>query len=89
MQSGSALSERFSLGRRPIQVERNVETEGLKGIDHRFCDTHQRPASAISDGVVHDELVFDSREVYDEFVLAMDCAVEATGQPAILCIPSL
>jgi hypothetical protein len=70
-----------------VQVERDVETEGFKGGDHWSCDAHQRPASAISDGAVHDELVCTSQGAYDEFVLATDCAVEATGQPAILCIP--
>jgi hypothetical protein len=67
-----------------MQAERNVETEGFKGVDHWFCDTHQRPEIAISDGVVHYGPVFGSHEGYDEFMFAMDWAVEATGKPSII-----
>jgi hypothetical protein len=63
-----------------MRIERSVETEGLRGIDHQFCDAHQRTEIAISDGDVHYELVFDSREEYDQFVCAMDCAQYATGK---------
>jgi hypothetical protein len=61
-----------------MHIERSVETEGFTGSDHQFCDTHQRTETAISDGVVRFELVFDSREEYDQYMDAMDCWREAT-----------
>jgi hypothetical protein len=67
-----------------MRIERSVETEGLRGIDHRFCDAHQRTEIAISDGGVRYELVFDSREEYDEFMFAMDCARYATGKASVI-----
>jgi hypothetical protein len=68
-----------------MRIERSVETEGLTGIDHRFCDTHQRTEIAISDGGAHYERVFDCREAYDEFMVAMDCARDATGKASVIC----
>jgi hypothetical protein len=67
-----------------MRIERSAETEGLTGIHHRFCDTHQRPEIAIADGDVRYELVFDSREEYDQFMQALDCASYATGKPSII-----
>jgi hypothetical protein len=63
-----------------MHIERSVETEGLTGSDHRFCDTHQRTEIAISDGAVRYELVFDSREEYDRYMEVMDCWHVATHQ---------
>jgi hypothetical protein len=41
--TGKRLTEREATSiREAMHVERSVETEGLRGIDHRFCDTHQR-----------------------------------------------
>jgi hypothetical protein len=67
-----------------MRIERSIETEGLRGIDHRFCDMHQRTEIAISDGEVHYELVFDSREESDEFMYAMDCARYVTGNASVI-----
>ena len=67
-----------------MRVERHVETERLRGIDHRFCDTHCRTEIAIADGDVRYELVFDSHDEYDRYMEAMDCACYVTGKPSII-----
>ena len=43
-----------------MRIERRVKTEGLVGLDHRFCDTHERTEIAMLDGGVRYELVLDS-----------------------------
>jgi hypothetical protein len=67
-----------------MHIERCDETEGLRGIEHRFCEDRQRTEIAISDAEVHFELVFESREEYDQFMHALDCACHVTGKASAI-----